>query len=62
MESPENAKKLLALPKTNTAERIVKVRVKEGTPYVEGKVASQVKDIDIFGPYATGGGNQIYIY
>ena len=60
MESPEDARRLLALPKTNTAEYIVKVKVKEGTPYIEGKVASQVHDMTDFGTYATGGGNQLY--
>jgi hypothetical protein len=60
MESPTNAKKLLALPKNNTAEWVVKVNVKKGTPYIEGKVASQANDIAVFGNYATGGGNQLY--
>jgi hypothetical protein len=61
MESPENAKKLFALPQKNTAEWVVKVKIKEGTPYIEGKVASQVDDISgTFDTNATGGGNQLY--
>ncbi len=60
IESPANAKKLFALPKDNTAEMIVKVRVKEGTPYIEGKVASQVNNTKYFDSDAIGGGNQLY--
>jgi hypothetical protein len=61
IESPEGAKRLFALPKKNTAEWVVKVRIKEGTPYIEGRVASQVDDISgIFDTNATGGGNQLY--
>jgi hypothetical protein len=61
IESPENAKKLLALPKKNTAEWVVKVKIKEGTPYIEGKVASQANDISgTFDKNAIGGGNQLY--
>jgi len=39
--------------------RVVKVKVKKGTPFIEGKVASQVAN-EGFGTYATGGGNQLY--
>ena len=61
IESPENAKQLLALPKTNTAEHIVKVKITEGTPYIEGKVASQVNNPSgLFDNTAIGGGNQLY--
>jgi hypothetical protein len=61
IESPDNAKKLLALPKTNTAEWVVKVKIKEGTPYIEGKVASQVNNPSgLFDNNAIGGGHQFY--
>jgi hypothetical protein len=61
MESPENARKLLALPDKNTAEWVVKVKIKEGTPYIEGKMASQVNNPSgLFDINAIGGGNQLY--
>ncbi|HLG39815.1 MAG TPA: hypothetical protein VI461_09110, partial [Chitinophagaceae bacterium] len=57
--SPSNARTLLALPNNNTAEYIVKMKIRKGTPYLYGDVASQIGNPD-FGPYAVGGGTQYY--
>ena len=51
----------MALPNNNTAENLTVFKIKKGTPYIEGKVASQIDDIEDFGTYAEGGGTQIYI-
>ena len=59
--SVDEAKRLLALPNNNTAQNLTVFKLKKGTPYIEGKVASQVDNLESFGSYATGGGNQIYI-
>lgn len=46
---------------SNTAQRVVVVKIPSGTPYVEGSVASQVNNpTGFFGNYATEGGNQFY--
>ena len=46
---------------SNTAQRVVKVKIPKGTAYVEGGVASQVNNSSgLFGNYATGGGKQFY--
>ncbi len=58
--SKTDARKYLALPNNNSAEEVVEVLVKKGTPVLVGKVSSQVNNVD-FGPYATGGGNQYFI-
>ncbi|MCC7302679.1 MAG: hypothetical protein IT233_08555, partial [Bacteroidia bacterium] len=58
--APMDAKRLLALPIGNSAEYISKLVVKRGIPVLRGKVASQVGQQD-FGPYATGGGEQVFI-
>ena len=59
--SKSEAKKLLALPNANTAERIVTLKIPAGTPYIEGKVNTQVNNPNgLFGNYATGGGKQYY--
>lgn len=47
------------MPVENDATWIVKVKIKKGTPFIEGKVASQATKDD-FGSYATGGGNRLY--
>ena len=59
--SGKDAKKMLALPKNNTAENLTAFKIKKGTPYIEGKVASKTNDLKDFGEYAEGGGTQIYI-
>ena len=59
IQSPQNARKFYALPSANNADWVVKVKVKKGTPFIEGKVASQIGN-EGFGAYATGGGNQLY--
>lgn len=58
--NPSDAKKYLALPLSNSAEMVVEVKLKKGTPYIKGIVASQVGN-NGFGNYATGGGSQIYV-
>jgi hypothetical protein len=61
MLSPASAKTALALPINNTAERIVKIKVPGGTPYIEGKVANQVNNPSgLFDNNAIGGGHQFY--
>jgi hypothetical protein len=57
--SPQDAKKLLALPSSNEADWIAEIWIKKGTPYVEGEVASQLGNKG-FGSYAVGGGKQQY--
>jgi hypothetical protein len=51
--SPGRAKQYLALPDTNTAERVVTIRVPAGSTIYEGKAARA------FG--RRGGGNQVYL-
>jgi hypothetical protein len=58
---PGNAKRYLALPNNNSAENITVFKIRKGTPYLQGKVASQVNDMEKFGGYAVGGGDQIYL-
>ena len=59
--SPIDARRELALPTANTAQRIVKVKIPQGTPYIEGRVASQTNNPSgLFGAHATGGGKQFY--
>ena len=60
-EKAENAKRYLALPKGNTAENLTTFKIKKGTPFIQGKVASKVDNLEDFGEYAVGGGEQIYI-
>ena len=60
-EKPGNAKRYLALPNNNSAENLTAFKIEKGTPYIEGKVASQIDDLETFGSYAEGGGTQIYI-
>ena len=57
---PGNARRYLALPNRNTAENISAFRIPAGTTIIRGKVASQIQDTR-FGPYAVGGGTQIYV-
>ncbi|MCA9026150.1 MAG: hypothetical protein KDA86_13155 [Planctomycetaceae bacterium] len=57
---PGNARRYLALPANNTAERVTAFRIKKGTTILYGKVAGQKSKLG-FGSYATGGGIQIYV-
>ncbi len=57
---PGNARRYLALPDYNSATRISVFKIPAGTTIIRGKVASQVGQPK-FGPYATGGGIQIYL-
>lgn len=49
----------LALPDANTAERVIKVKIPAGTPYIDGVVASQIGQPN-FGKHAIGNGKQFY--
>jgi RHS repeat-associated protein len=55
-----NARRYLALPEYNPAEYVSVFKIPRGTTVIRGKVASQVGE-KYFGPYATGGGMQIYL-
>lgn len=57
---PGNARRYLALPNYNAANRVSAFRIPAGTTIARDKVASQVGQPK-FGPYATGGGMQIYL-
>lgn len=57
--APNEARIQLALPNANTAVRVIKVKIKKGTFYVEGPAASQI-DNPVCGAYAKGGGDQYY--
>ena len=57
---PGNARRYLALPNYNSADRVSAFRIPAGTTIIRGQVASQVGQ-PRFGPYATGGGVQIYL-
>lgn len=58
--SPTDARRALALPDSNTAEKMDRFELLKGTIILWGKAASQV-GVSRFGPYATGGGDQIYL-
>ena len=55
---PGNARRYLALPPWNTAEKISVFRIPAGTTVIIGRVASQVES---YGSYAIGGGIQVYL-
>ena len=57
-----NAKRVLALPTANSANKVAEFTLKPGTKFLEGPVASQVNNPSgLFGPNATGGGRQMMI-
>ncbi len=58
--SPAEARALLALPNENLATNITEFGIPKDVVVIVGKAASQVK-ADWAGPYAVGGGVQIYI-
>jgi hypothetical protein len=58
--SPEQARSLLALPNRNLANHITPFMIPENTVIAIGKAASQVTE-GWAGPYAVGGGIQIYV-
>ncbi len=58
--SPVEAQSSLALPISNTATEVSTFVIPKGTTIVIGKAASQVATPK-FGPYAIGGGIQIYL-
>jgi len=55
---PGNARRYLALPPENTAKNVSVFRIPAGTTIIRGKVAPQIEQ---YGPYAAGGGMQIYL-
>jgi len=58
----QRGRRYLALPNVNKADLTTAFKIKKGTPYIEGKVASQIDDVTgVFGDYAEGGGVQIYV-
>lgn len=59
-DNPDDARRFLSLPNSNTAEKIDAFIIRKDTIILEGKAASQVGH-PIFGSYATGGGEQIYL-
>jgi len=50
------------LPNNNSVENLTAFRIEKDTPYIEGKVASRIDDLETFGSYAEGGGTQILFY
>jgi len=57
--SPEIARTIFALPNSNNATRVIKIKIKKGTPFIEG-IAADKTTAPWAGPYATGGGKQYY--
>lgn len=55
-----NARRFLALPNKNTAKQVWEYTIPAGTTILQGSVAPQV-GVPGFGPYAVGGGQQIYL-
>lgn len=58
--SAETARKMLALPDKNKATNVTVYFMPAGTPYL-WSIAADMTDVPEYGPYATGGGPQIYI-
>ncbi len=59
-ERPDEARRFLALPDVNVADRISCFVIPQGTTILRGKAASMVGNPP-FGEYAVGGGEQIYL-
>jgi RHS repeat-associated protein len=57
---PGNARRYQALPDGNTAENGSTYVIRKGATILRGKTAAQV-GVASFGPYATGGGEQVYV-
>jgi hypothetical protein len=57
----KNARKFLALSERNTADFITEFTIPVGTIVLLGKVKDQTTNLRRFGPYAVGGGIQIYL-
>lgn len=60
VDAPDTARQRLALPDSNKAVECLLGRVQPGAVMVEGLCADMTHD-PVFGPYATGGGQQLYI-
>ena len=58
--SPSQARSLLSLPNTNSATNITEFGIPRDIVIIVGKAASKVTE-EWAGPYATGGGIQIYV-
>ena len=59
-DSPETARRMLALPNKNAATNITVYFMPGGTPYL-WSIAADMTEIPGYGDYATGGGLQVYI-
>jgi hypothetical protein len=55
------ARRRLALPNCNPATREATYRIRAGTTIIQGIARNQTGRPRTFGPYATGGGRQIYV-
>ncbi|MCL6592327.1 MAG: hypothetical protein K6U80_20580, partial [Firmicutes bacterium] len=58
--TPDEARRLLALPDSNAATTVTAYIIPAGTTILIGKADSMVGE-NYFGDYATGGGTQIYL-
>lgn len=60
-KSTKGAEKFLALPRGNDATNRSAYLIPAGSVIIVGRAASQASNTRVFGPNATGGGEQIYI-
>ena len=58
---PAEARRVLALPLFNTGRYATLYQLKPGVTLIRGWCADMTDISDVFGPYATGGGEQYYI-
>jgi len=58
---PGNARRYLALTNGNTAKELAEFKILKGTKILVGPAESKATGSSLFGPYATGGGTQIYL-
>ncbi|MEN6644953.1 MAG: hypothetical protein ABFE08_21140 [Armatimonadia bacterium] len=61
MYLPDEACRLFALPLDNNAYCVSLYRLKAGVVLITGYCADMTWNTEVFGPYATGGGQQIYV-
>lgn len=58
---PDEACRLFALPLDNNAYCATLYRIKAGAVLIMGYCANMTWNTEVFGPYATGGGQQLYV-
>jgi len=58
--TPDEARVFYALPNSNSAMNASWYRLGKGAKVIYGKCADMTWNPQVFGPYATGGGYQIY--